>query len=165
MTLQVLAKDAYLFEIEPKIRWAPAPSRNHSSSLNFDGKSEPAGIPINYYLKAKPQADVRIAIYKGNMPVSEIKGSANPGLNSVLWDMTQRRELTADEKKAMQERAARFGGTRGGQFAGGMRGQAQRDPNFAYSQADEGEYKVVLTVDGQQFSGFAKILQDVWSLK
>ena len=164
LTPQVMAKDAHLFGIEPKIKWAPDRSRNQSSSLNFDGKSEPAGISINYYLKAKPQADVRIAIYKGSMPVSEIKGSANPGLNSVLWDMTQRRELTADEKKAMQDRAARFGGARGGQF-GGMRGQGQRDPNFAYSSADEGDYKVVLTVDGQQFSGLAKILQDSWSLK
>jgi hypothetical protein len=99
------------------------------------------------------------------MPVSEIKGSANPGLKSVLWDMMQRRELTADEKKAMQDRVARFGGTRGGQFTGGMRGQGQRDPNFAYSSADEGDYKVVLTVDGQQLIGFAKILQDNWSLK
>jgi photosystem II stability/assembly factor-like uncharacterized protein len=165
LTPQVLAKDAHLFGIEPKIKWAPDRSRNQSSSLNFDGKSEPAGIPINYYLKAKPQADVRIAIYKGNMPVSEIKGSANPGLNSVLWDMMQRRELTADEKKAMQDRAARFGGTRGGQFTGGMRGQGQRDPNFAYTSADEGDYRVVLTVDGQQFTGIAKILQDNWSQK
>jgi len=162
---EVLAKDVYLFGIEPKIRWAPNPARNQSSSLNLDGKSEPAGITINYYLKAKPQSDVRVAIYKGSMPINELKGSANPGLNSVLWDMMQRRELTADEKKAAGERAARFGGARGGQFAGGMRGQAQRDPNFAYSQADEGEYKVVLTVDGRQLVGFARILQDSWSLR
>ena len=162
---EVLAKDVYLFGIEPKIRWAPNPARNQSSSLNLDGKSEPAGITINYYLKAKPQSDVRVAIYKGSMPINELKGSANPGLNSVLWDMMQRRELTADEKKTAGERAARFGGARGGQFAGGMRGQAQRDPNFAYSQADEGEYKVVLTVDGRQLVGFARILQDSWSLR
>jgi len=168
LTPQVLAKDAHLFGIEPKIKWAPARSRNESSSLNFNGKSEPAAITINYYLKAKPQADVKISIYKGNMLINEIKGTASSGLNSAMWDMMQRRELTADEKKAMQDRAARFGGMRGGmggQFGGGQRGQGQRDPNFAYNPADEGDYRVVVTVDGQQLIGFAKILQDSWSLK
>jgi len=167
LTPQVLAKDAHLFGIEPKIKWAPNPPRNESSSLNFDGKSEPVAIVVNYYLKAKPQGDVKISIYKGTILINEIKGTSNPGLNSAMWDMMLRRELTADEKKAMQDRAARFGGMRGGlgRGMGGQRGQGQRDPNFAYNPADEGDYRVVVTVDGQQLIGVAKILQDSWSLK
>jgi len=163
LTPQVLAENAHLFAIEPKIRWAPSPPRHESSTLNFNGKSEPAAITVYYYLKAKPKADVKILIYKGDMPINELKGTAEPGLNSASWDMTQRRELTPEEKKAMQDRAARFGGR------GGMRGQfgrgagQQRDPNFAYNAADEGEYKVVLNVDGQILTGFARIVQDSWS--
>ena len=162
---QVLAGNAYLCAIEPKIRWSET-SRYNSSSLNFNGKSEPAAIAINYYLKAKPAGEVKVQIYQGSMLVNELKGTANPGLNTVMWNMTKRRERTEEEKKAAQSRTGRFGGGAGAvvlddvppEFMAQMR--AQSDPNFVSSPAPEGEYKVVLIVDSEQFTGVAKILQD-----
>jgi hypothetical protein len=83
-----------------------------------------------------------------------------------MWNMTKRRERTEEEKKAAQ---GQVGMARGGagvvvlddvppEFMAQMRGQS--DPNFISSPAPEGEYKVVLIVDSEQFTGVAKILQD-----
>jgi photosystem II stability/assembly factor-like uncharacterized protein len=164
LTPQVLVSNAYLCAIKPRIRWSEI-GRFNSSSLNLNGKSEPAAVVINYYLKAKPAGDVKIQIYKGNMLVNEIKGSGNVGLNTASWNMMIRRERTPAEKQAMQGRAGRFGGGAGmdltdvpPEFVAQMRGQ--QDPNFISSPAGEGNYKVVLIVDNQQFAGIAKILQD-----
>jgi len=154
MTPQVMAQEVHLFSIEPKFSWRET-ERKNSSSLNFNGKSEPVGIPVYFYLKGKPAGEVKVQIFKGNMLVNEIKGTANPGLNAVTWDMTLRRALSEEEKKANQARMSRFAGM--GDFGGQRR---QMDPNFAYSPVLEGEYRVVLIVDNQQFAGIAKILQD-----
>ena len=147
---EVLAKDVHLFAIEPKVRWVGF-DRSNSSSLNFAGQSEPSGIVINYYLKSKPKGEVNIQIFKGRMLLNEVKGPADQGLNSALWNMTGRRERTADERKAMQERLRRRQERGSG---GGM------DINFANFPVQEGEYIVVLTVDGKSLSGTASILRD-----
>jgi photosystem II stability/assembly factor-like uncharacterized protein len=147
---EVLAKDIHLFAIKPKVRWTGF-DRSNSSSSNFAGQSEPSGIVINYYLKSKPKGEVNIQIFKGRMLLNEVKGPADPGLNSAFWNMTGRRERTADEKKAMQEQLRRRQERGSG---GGM------DINYANFPVPEGEYSVVLTVDGKSLSGTASILRD-----
>jgi hypothetical protein len=165
LTPQVLAGNAYLCAIEPKFRWSES-GRFNSSSLNLNGKSEPAGVAINYYLKAKPAAEVKVQIYQGNLLINELKGTGNPGLNQVMWNMMKRRERTEEEKKAAPARGGRGGGGAGinlsdvpPEFLAQMRGQ-QQDPNFVSSAAGEGDFRVVLIVDNQQFTGIAKILPD-----
>ncbi|MGB8953551.1 MAG: hypothetical protein WCC06_12910 [Candidatus Aminicenantales bacterium] len=152
LTPQVLAREVYLFRIEPKIRWEET-KRMASSSSNFNGESEPAGLVINYFLKNKPKGEVKAAVYKGTLLINELKGTADSGIHSVLWDMTKCRERTPEEKKQyaeMQRRFAAFGGFRG----------RRMDPNYIFSPAPCGEYRIVLTVDGREFFGFASILQD-----
>ena len=73
-------------------------------------------------------------------------------MNKVFWNMTGRRERTAEEKKLAQEGARRmremgYGGTGG-------------DPNFVSFPVPPGEYKVVLSVDGKTLSTTASILRD-----
>jgi photosystem II stability/assembly factor-like uncharacterized protein len=150
----VLTEDAHLFAIKSKVRWVGF-DRANSSSLNFAGQSEPAGIVINYYLKSKPKGDVKIQVLKGNLVLNEINGSANPGLNSAVWNMTGRRERTADEKKAMQDTMR---GVQGRVYGG----RGGMDINYASFPVQEGEYKFVLTVDGKSYTGFASILKDYW---
>jgi photosystem II stability/assembly factor-like uncharacterized protein len=154
LSVDVLAKDVHLFAIKPKVRWVGF-ERSNSSSSNFAGQSEPTGIVINYYLKAKPKADVKVQVFKGNMLLNEIRGSANPGLNSAVWNMTGRRERTADEKKSMQERMRRMQEM-------GFEGRGGMDINYANFPVQEGDYRVVLTVDGKTSSGIASILKDYW---
>jgi photosystem II stability/assembly factor-like uncharacterized protein len=152
LSTEVLAKDVHLFAIKPKVRWVGF-DRANSSSSNFAGQSEPPGIVVNYYLKAKPKDDVKIQVFNGNMLLNKIKGTSNAGLNSAVWNMTGRRERTLEEKKAMQDEVRRRQ-ERG--YGGGL------DINYASFPVQEGDYRVVLTVDGRTLSGTASILKDDW---
>ena len=153
LTPEVLAEDAHLFNVEPKAKWIRG-LQPETSSMNYSAPSEPAGILINYYLKAKATGEVKIAVYKGHKLVNEIAGVNAPGFNQVSWDMMMRdRPLTDEEKKVAQQRMRRFA-----EF-GGMGAQ---DPNYKWIPAGAGEYTVVLTVGTQQMSRTVSILEDVW---
>ncbi len=151
LTPAVLAKDAHLFQIESKVRWIGTDRRNASSS-NYAGQSEPIGLVVNYYLKAKPKGDVRIQVYRGSHLINDLRGTAEAGLNTVVWNMTGRRERTEAERKAAQEMAQRM-------RERGLSGAAA-DTGFASYPAAEGEYRFVLLVDGKSLTAFGTILQD-----
>lgn len=165
-TPQVLAQDAALFSVGPAIRWRES-SRPHSAWTNFNGRSEPAGMIINYYLKAKPKGDVMVQIFKGAMLINEIKGTAEAGLNSVIWNLMARRERTEEEKTAAAGRRQRFSGADMGdippEFAAQMR--AQSDPNFVFFAIPDGDYTVVLLADGRKLTTTASILPDPTAAK
>jgi hypothetical protein len=149
LTEDVLAKDAYLFDVESKVRWVNN-KMNESSSANFNGISEPMAIVIYYYLKQKPQGDVKVEVFKGNTLINKLEGTKDPGINKVVWDMTKRVERTEAQEKQMRERMRRFA-------AMGFAGRMQMGP-----PAPLGEYRIVLTVDGKTFTKYASILQDIW---
>jgi photosystem II stability/assembly factor-like uncharacterized protein len=151
LTPEVLAKDVHLFAVESKVRYVGA-DRRESSSSNFAGESEPPGMVVYYSLKAKPTGDVKVQVFAGNMLLTEIAGPAEVGLNKAYWNMTGRRERTAEEMKAAQEGARRL------REAG--YGGAGGDPKFASFPAAPGEYKFVLSVDGKILSTFASVLKD-----
>ena len=155
LTAEVMAKDAHLFAVEPKVRWVRG-LQPETSSLNANSPSEPAGILITYSLKAKAPGDVKIAVYKGSKLVNEMAGTNSPGLNTVIWDMTMRlRERTEEEKKAAEQQRRRFA-----DMGFGMMGA--QDPNFIVSPAGTGQYKVVLTVGALKMSQTVSILEDDW---
>ncbi len=138
MTPQALARDVHLCSIEPRIRWNRG-LRPEAAGNNLGGVSEPAGMAIRYYLKTQPKGEVKVQILKGASVVSEIKGTAEAGLNTVVWNM--RRDLTAAEKQAAAARRSRFGA------AGGP-------------EAPAGDYTVALVVDGKTWTAPASILPD-----
>jgi hypothetical protein len=107
---------------------------------------------VYYSLKAKPKGEVKLQIYAGNMLLNEIKGTADIGLNKAFWNMTGRRERTAEEKKAAQEGALRMREM----GYGGMGG----DPNFASFPVQPGEYRFVLSIDGGALTVSASVLKD-----
>ncbi len=152
LTPEVLAKDVHFFNIESKVRWVDA-DMNASSSANFNGESEPNGIVIYYYLKQKQEEDVTISVYKGNLLINEIKGKKELGINQVVWNMNQRRKRTEEEKKRIQEQMKRFAE---------MGYRMRIDPNYDFSEASFGEYRIVLSVGGQEFTKYTSILEDHW---
>ena len=151
LTAAVLAKDAHLFRIEPKVRWVGT-DRRISSSSNFAGQSEPVGLVIQYYLKAKAKGDVKIQVFRGTLLLNEIRATAEPGLNTAVWNMTGRRERTEEEKKAAQQQAQRLREMGYGGAAGDM--------SWASFPVLEGEYRFVLLVDGKSLTAHGTILQD-----
>jgi hypothetical protein len=155
LTEKVLAEDAHLFSIEPKVKWVSNSSPNYAS-YNFSGESEPLASAIYYYLKDKPAGEVTVSIYQGNVKINEIKGTTEPGLNKVYWNWDIRRERTEAEKKQMQSMMERYR-----QMGYTPRGRGM-DPNYSYSPAAEGTYAVVLTVGEKKFKKPAVLLQDHW---
>lgn len=155
---EVLAKDAHLFEVEPKVQWV-AGLRNASSSSNFSGPSEPAGVMVNYFL-ASEVSEVKVTVYKGARIINEMTGTNTAGINQAVWNMTiltpeqieQMRQPRQEQVQPQQQmRGARAGGR-----AGGARG----------TTALPGEYTVTLTVAGQEIGKKkAVILEDVWYKK
>ncbi len=150
---EILSREIHLFNLEPKIRWTNRGS-THSSSLNYDGESEPEAVVINFYLKKKPSGEVKVKIYSGNLLISELKAQGRPGLNKILWNMTARRERTAEEKNQLQQLISRMA-------EAGLRTPV--DLNYVYYPVKEGTYRVVLEVDGKTVSGLARILPDIWN--
>jgi photosystem II stability/assembly factor-like uncharacterized protein len=147
---ETLARDVHLFSVEPGVLWTGGLSPESSSS-NFSGESAPRGIIVHYYLKTKPKADVKFQVFKGNMLINELTGSSDPGLNRAYWDMTIRRERTAEEKAAIQEQMKKMA-------EAGYR--MRMDVNYVTAPAGEGEYKIVLTVDGKTFAQSVSVLRD-----
>ncbi len=155
VSAKLLEKDAYLFNIEPKIKWVNNSTPN-SSSANFAGESERLASTIYYYLKDKPAGDVKITVYQGNVQIAEIKGSTGPGINKVYWNWDIRKERSEAEKKQMQAQLARFR-----EMGFRPRGR-QFDPDFVSEPAPEGTYTVVLTVGDKKFKKIARLLKDHW---
>ncbi len=151
LTPDVLAQDAHLFSVEPKVRWV-GQDRRESGSSNFAGESEPPGMAISYLLRSKPKEGAKIQIFAGNMILADIAGPSDVGLNTVYWNMTGRRERTADEKKTAQEGARRPRETGYGVSMG--------DAGFASFPVQPGDYRVVLTVDGKSQTTFGTVLKD-----
>ena len=149
----VLAEDVHFFSVKPRVKWAPE-LETHSSYANYPGQSQPNGMTV-YYLLKKPARSVKLKVYQGQMLLNELTAPAEAGLNKVLWSMTYRRERTAEEKKAFQERMKRL--AEFSRFAGPV------DPNYEFLPVGAGEYRFVLTVDGRDFTAPGSLLADSWT--
>ncbi|MFQ5865576.1 MAG: hypothetical protein ACE5IW_10140 [bacterium] len=102
ITPYVLAQEAYLFEIEPKVQWV-MPSQPATSAQNFAGENEPHGVVVNYYLKQKVKGGIKIEVYDRTIKLNEIAAPAQAGINSVQWYMTKRRKRTPKEIVQLKE--------------------------------------------------------------
>ena len=130
---KVVAEDAYLFEIEPKIQWRYRYPGGPWGHRNFNAPNEPLGLVAYYYLKNTVKDDVRIIITNPyGKELNNLRGSKNAGINKVVWNM--QRKLTKEEQK-------RIGGTR-------ARSQRLVSP---------GEYIVILQVGEKKLTRKVKI--------
>lgn len=168
---EVLNSELFLFKPENKVQWKGA-SENNSSSSNFSGESEPAGVQVFYYLKDSVK-EVVMRVLEGDRLLYESKTSGKAGVNQLTWNYQERvRELTAEEKEKIKQQADRAraggGGGRGaGRMGGGMgggrfgRGLAP-DPNYLTAQTGPGEYTVKLMVNGKEQKAVFTVLRDSW---
>ena len=146
LTPAVTAADATLLSVQPVIQWRGVRNTETASS-NFAGQSRPNGVAINYVLKsASPGAKIRI--YDGSRVIAEMDGPASPGINTVRWNLTGTREAGAGE-------AAGGRGGRGGRGGAAPAGGGQT----AYT-VDSGEYRVVLSVGGREYTQKVFVLED-----
>lgn len=152
LSTAVLGKDVHLFSIEPKVRWVQNKT-DATSFANFAGEGEPNAVIINYYLKKDIKGDVKIAIYKGNKLLNELKGKSTKGLHKIQWNMDERKKRTEKEKKRLQQRMKMM-------KAYGY--EMKTDIEYTYVPVKEGNYRVVLTAGKKELTGTATIIKDQW---
>ena len=139
-TAAVMAKDAHLFAVEPKIQW---PRRAIGGSIGGDRQfvapNEPAGLVVNYFLKAetKEKVAVRITNAAGDT-VAVLEGKGAAGLNSVVWDFRRTGAQPPSQAGAGQ--------------GGGAQAPAAPGPRMQAALAPPGDYTVVLEVGDRKLT-------------
>lgn len=88
-------EDVYLFAIEPRVQRQTTAIGNYQllGDSHLFTPNEPDDVVIRYFLKAKAPDKVKVTITDpyGKI-IRELDGKAEPGLNTVLWDMRPKRE-------------------------------------------------------------------------
>ena len=159
LSAQVLAQDAYVFDVKPKVKWTTR-LPYEAASINFNGPSESNGMVVNYYLKSPASGDVTVQVLQGARVIAEGKGPNAAGLNQVMWNMNWQ-PMTLVEKPQAGGRGG-FGGFGGGR--GGQQGPSISTfgPTSGAAAASPGDYTVVVKIGGKTFTKQARILEDVW---
>jgi len=126
-------KDAYLFDIKDVTRWNAFERKGETIGEMAKVNNPIPGATIYYYLKTEAKA-VKLTIkdLEGN-PIQEITGVGKKGLQKATWNLSK----TAPQGQP-QPGMMGGGGGRGGRGGG--------------NQADNGVYKVTLTVDGKDIA-------------
>jgi len=184
LTADVLAKDVYLFKIEPKVQWI-MPHQPAVSAQNFAGENEPHGVVINYYMKQPVEGEITIKIFEGTRVINELKGSNKAGLNRVEWGMTKRKPRTKQEIarwEKMQEYLKKdeeffdyydtvdyYGDPdeEVDKWGRSLRTRVHHPPGltereYKYFRVQPGLYTVLLCAGGQTLSRTAVVLKDYW---
>jgi hypothetical protein len=153
MTSEVLAADASLLKPNTAIRWRSEPARG-GTNRRFVGSNPPSGAQI-YFILNKPAEKVALKVLdvegrtlRELRPVSTQEGGASngTGLNRAVWDLTRTPERQAGQP----------GAGPGGPGGGGFRGFG----GFGGTPVPPGTYRVVLTVDGKEYSQAIRVEAD-----
>ena len=163
LTPAVLASDAHLAPIVPTVQHVVG-LRPTVASLNYNGQSRLPGVHINYYLKSADKG-VTVRVYDGARVIAETTNApGNAGLNTVRWTMQSARAMTPGEEEAAGRggRGGRGGGGFGGGRGGGGTPPASPQfpvaaPNTLLATVAPGEYRVVLSVGGRDYSQTALV--------
>lgn len=84
----VLNSDSHLFEPRAATTMLLWKNESYGAQRVFIGLNPPQGAILNYYLKAAPAADVKLAILDAQgKSVRELSGTKNAGINRVVWDL------------------------------------------------------------------------------
>ncbi|HYV38152.1 MAG TPA: PDZ domain-containing protein [Gemmataceae bacterium] len=155
MKPDVLAKNAQLFKPNTAIRWQTLATTG-GTNRKFVGTNPPPGAGIYYYL-GKDAKDVTVKILDvsgatvGTMSSADNAASVKQGLNVVRWNMAI---------------AGKDGGMAGGKKGGGGGGFGGKGGPGGFGgfgggpAAPPGVYRVVLSVDGQEFTSTVRIEAD-----
>ena len=121
---------------------------------------------INYYLKSAANG-VTVRVYDGARMIAETTTApGKAGLNTVRWTMQSVRPMTEAEQQAAAD-VADAAAVVGGGFGGARRRSRRRSPQFPAAAANAvmatvppGEYRVVLSVGGREYTQTAQVRAD-----
>jgi photosystem II stability/assembly factor-like uncharacterized protein len=152
MSAETLKADAHLYEPNTVVRWRYEPARGSpygTGHRKFVGENPPRGAQIYYSLAKKPdKVGLKIVDYAGQT-IRELTANTSPGLHHIAWDLSRASGRRSSRGAEGRNRTAEQAPAR-------ERTQAQeesaRGPGRGNQPAALGLYRVVLTVDGKEFS-------------
>jgi photosystem II stability/assembly factor-like uncharacterized protein len=153
MSSLVLKEKAHLYTPATAIRWRVEQNRGmfNGAERKFVGQNPQRGATVYYSLTQKAQkVELKVLDFAGQ-PVRQLEANTSPGLHKAVWDLA--RLPNARPAGAAAPGGGRFGGGGGGGGGGfgGFGGGAPIQP---------GTYRVVLVVDGQEFSQAVRVEAD-----
>jgi len=138
ITEGTLSEDVHLFDVEPATHFRLYGRKGNIGHKWFSAANPPYGAVINYYLKNKPNDDVKIVITdRAGKTVRELTGAKESGMGRVVWDL----RLPSPEPSPSPEAGDFFGAPRGPRVA-------------------PGEYNVKLAAGGKQATGTVRVEED-----
>jgi photosystem II stability/assembly factor-like uncharacterized protein len=147
MTPEAVRSTAHLYAPPPAIRWRSEPDVGGgmgAGSKKFVGQNPPRGVAIYYSLGKKAEkTSLKVLDYAGQT-VRELNTNGDTGLHKVVWDM--RRPSTRTVRDL-------FGGQADPE-------QIARRGNPFTAEVPAGQYRVVLAVDGKEYSQGLRIEAD-----
>ncbi len=134
LSAEVLSKPAHLFAVEPRAAYGFRAQGNYHlfGDKYLEVANEPDALVLHYYLRDKADGGAQITVFdiRGEA-IAHVAGPGEPGLNRALWNM----------------RAGSAGGGQTGRGRGG----------FGGPPLPAGEYRIVLSVAGQQLTAIGRI--------
>lgn len=151
MSADTVKAKAHLYRPNTGTQWRSEPGRFSpygSGARRFMGQNPPRGVQLYFSLNQKAEkASLKVLDYAGQT-VRQMTVPTEPGLHALNWDLTRvSLRPTVETGEGPPPKAPQKGG-RGGRPGGGTGG-----PPVRFGQAvTPGMYRVVLTVDGQEFT-------------
>jgi hypothetical protein len=133
MTPAVLKEAVHLYEPQTAVRWRNEPAHQSfygSGARRFVGRNPPQGAQIYYSLRQKAQNISLKVVDYSGKAVQTMPAPGGPGLHRITWNLNR-------QGPAPQRGPRRFGG-----------------------QAEPGMYRVVLTVDGKDYTQGLRVEAD-----
>jgi hypothetical protein len=183
MSEEALAEEAKLYEPNLVIQWnrAQGPYYPYGHGIQrFYGENRPGGAQIYYHLN-DPSSEIALKVYgpTGEM-LRELEASGEPGLHRVSWNLRPEQPDPTEEEgdegdQGDQGARGQRGGGQRGQRGGGQEGQrGRRGGRGGRGRGGRGRggrgggpppvspgiYKIVLTVNGEEFSTAVRVEPD-----
>jgi photosystem II stability/assembly factor-like uncharacterized protein len=144
LTPEILAGDAYLFEVRSAVQWLRDTQKavTVGGGKQSRGSNPPAGTAISYYLPTDLDGEVTLTIAEpSGETVRTLKGPGQQGINRVQWNL--RSDPPPDPEGAQQ--------------AGQSSGRERQGP-----PVDPGTYLVTLEVGGREMTRAIVVEEDIW---
>jgi hypothetical protein len=147
ITPEVVKAPAHLYAPPPATRWRSEPDMGAGigdGSKKFFGQNPPRGTAIYYSLGKKPdKISLKVVDYAGQT-VRELNTNAEPGLHKVVWDL---------RRPSTRTLAGLFGGQADPE-------QVMRRGGLFTAEVPAGQYRLVLNVEGKDYSQGLRIDSD-----